>query len=367
MLDQALLEHLGPAGGTVAPPTDVKRCDKCNASDMVLKETQGGKWMVSCTGYPDCKHAVWLNGVTQGRVLPESDAPLCNTCGAHLIELSLPVGMMQPTALSPQGTFVGCLFCSEESRQVFNIRAPRQGGHPAPGAQPIAAAPQGTHDPPHPTTGATSAPHGATSHCHDDDALFMMVNLDDSANSARATRRYSAVAEHPDEGYHAKRQRTTPGISTYQANAAPVDAAVTPDPSIQCFCKQPVDLRTTNAGQNKGRQFYACSEPEHSPNKCGFFAWADAEIGPACHCGTTTFIRTAKSSGTERSRVTDLQVGCFQYSFFSSYFEKVRFSNDSNQIIKIKSKSNNHNQKIKNQQTSTTESKSHFAIDAAVL
>ncbi|XP_068451697.1 endonuclease 8-like 3 isoform X1 [Clinocottus analis] len=64
--------------------------------------------------------------------------------------------------------------------------------------------------------------------------------------------------------------------------------------------RRPAALRTVHKdGENKGRQFYACSLPREA--KCNFFEWADLHF-PFCHHGKRSLMRTVLKLGPNNGR-----------------------------------------------------------------
>ncbi|KAM6953855.1 endonuclease 8-like 3 [Aplochiton taeniatus] len=84
---------------------------------------------------------------------------------------------------------------------------------------------------------------------------------------------------------------------------SPYGSAPTPPlPSTPCCAshRRPAVLRVVHKdGENKGRQFYACSLPKET--QCKFFEWADLHF-PCCNHGKRCIIRTVLKLGPNNGR-----------------------------------------------------------------
>ncbi|TRY89051.1 hypothetical protein DNTS_022168, partial [Danionella cerebrum] len=103
-----------------------------------------------------------------------------------------------------------------------------------------------------------------------------------------------------------KRMKTmngaVPGGNMHHINSSRVPqpssgASVTP---ICTSHQKPCVLRVvTKEGENKGRQFYTCSQPRAT--QCNFFEWADLHF-PLCHHGKRTLMKTVLKLGPNNGR-----------------------------------------------------------------
>ncbi|XP_034399225.1 endonuclease 8-like 3 [Cyclopterus lumpus] len=83
--------------------------------------------------------------------------------------------------------------------------------------------------------------------------------------------------------------------------------------------RRPAALRTVHKdGDNKGRQFYACSLPRET--KCNFFEWADLHF-PLCHHGKRCLMRTVLKLGPNNGR--NFYICCFQKGKQCDFFQWV--------------------------------------------
>ncbi|XP_051505591.1 endonuclease 8-like 3 [Myxocyprinus asiaticus] len=103
-----------------------------------------------------------------------------------------------------------------------------------------------------------------------------------------------------------KRMKTTNGVLFGESmqNISPRDsqsndASLPATPCCKGHCR-PCTLRVvTKEGENKGRQFYACSLSRET--QCNFFEWADLHF-PMCHHGKRTLMKTVLKLGPNNGR-----------------------------------------------------------------
>ncbi|XP_042770380.1 DNA topoisomerase 3-alpha isoform X3 [Panthera leo] len=85
-LDEALSQYFGEGAEVAqqeaiypAMPEPIKKCPQCN-KDMVLKTKKSGGFYLSCTGFPECRSAMWF----PDSVLEASrDGTVCPVCQPH--------------------------------------------------------------------------------------------------------------------------------------------------------------------------------------------------------------------------------------------------------------------------------------------
>ncbi|TNN70846.1 Endonuclease 8-like 3 [Liparis tanakae] len=88
-------------------------------------------------------------------------------------------------------------------------------------------------------------------------------------------------------------------------------------PPLCASHRRPAALRTVHKdGENKGRQFYACSLPRET--KCNFFEWADLHF-PSCHHGKRSLMRAVLKLGPNNGR--HFYVCCFQKGKQCDFFQ----------------------------------------------
>ncbi|XP_026186328.1 endonuclease 8-like 3 isoform X2 [Mastacembelus armatus] len=97
-------------------------------------------------------------------------------------------------------------------------------------------------------------------------------------------------------------QNETPNSGTCKIGTTSRSASISSSPSApRCAShRHPAALRVVHKeGENKGRQFYACSLPRET--KCNFFEWADLHF-PSCHHGKRCLMRTVLKLGPNNGR-----------------------------------------------------------------
>ncbi|XP_069026760.1 endonuclease 8-like 3 [Embiotoca jacksoni] len=97
-------------------------------------------------------------------------------------------------------------------------------------------------------------------------------------------------------------QNGAPNSGTRQTEATSRTGSISSSPSAPCCAshRRPAVLRVVHKeGENKGRQFYACSLPRET--KCNFFEWADLRF-PSCHHGKRCVMRTVLKLGPNNGR-----------------------------------------------------------------
>ncbi|CAK6968307.1 endonuclease 8-like 3 [Scomber scombrus] len=97
-------------------------------------------------------------------------------------------------------------------------------------------------------------------------------------------------------------QNGTPNSGMHKIETTRGSSSLSSSPSAPC-CeshRRPAVLRVVHKeGENKGRQFYACSLPRET--KCNFFEWADLSF-PFCHHGKRCLMRTVLKLGPNNGR-----------------------------------------------------------------
>ena len=97
--------------------TSVTACAACSCM-IVLRQTQTGKWMLGCQGYPTCRNTIWFPGFVLDAKVTNSTCQQCPSKPAQL-DLVVKRGSLPPFYPSSQLTvcFGGCdaeileLFC----------------------------------------------------------------------------------------------------------------------------------------------------------------------------------------------------------------------------------------------------------------
>ncbi|XP_008820178.1 DNA topoisomerase 3-alpha [Nannospalax galili] len=318
-LDEALSQYFGEGAKLIrqeefypAMPEPIRKCPQCN-KDMVLKTKKSGGFYLSCTGFPECRSAVWF----PDSVLEASrDSSVCSTCQpspVYRLKLKFKRGSLPPTMPLE---FVGCIGgCDETLKEIFGLRfslgpprASQLSGHlqasqnlnrmdssqhshsQPPGSRqtgPSKAVVQ-TFLPP--TTAGES--NSVTCNCGQE-AVLLTVRKE-GPNQGRHFYKCSggscnfflwADASHPTGGGPPSSTSRPPGSALGHPPGlgghvgrfgSPSDGG---DSGTSCLCSQPAVTRTVQKdGPNKGRQFHTCAKPREQ--QCGFFQWADENVAP---------------------------------------------------------------------------------------
>uniref|UniRef100_A0A480SG85 DNA topoisomerase n=1 Tax=Sus scrofa TaxID=9823 RepID=A0A480SG85_PIG len=322
-LDEALSQYFG-AGAEVAQPEalypavsePIRKCPQCG-KDMVLKTKKGGGFFLSCTGFPECRSAVWFPNTVLEASRDGSVCPVCQPHPVYRLKLKLKRGSLPPTMPLE---FVGCVGgCDETLREVLDLRFSRgppgpsqpahqpsgylqasqalnrmdsrQHGHPRPPdtrqARPSKAL-AGALPPP----AADEQGNSVTCNCGQE-ALLLTVRKE-GPNQGRQFYKCGsggcsfflwADSSRPAEGAPppsaSRPLGGSLGLPLGSGNppggsGSPGDAS---SGSASCLCSQPAVTRTVQKdGPNKGRQFHTCAKPREQ--QCGFFQWADENVAP---------------------------------------------------------------------------------------
>ncbi|TKS72029.1 Endonuclease 8-like 3 [Collichthys lucidus] len=97
-------------------------------------------------------------------------------------------------------------------------------------------------------------------------------------------------------------QNGTPNSRTHKTDTTSRSSSSSSSPSAPCCAthRRTAVLRVVHKeGENKGRQFYACSLPKET--KCNFFEWADLHF-PFCQHGNRCLMRTVLKIGPNNGR-----------------------------------------------------------------
>ncbi|KAJ8769133.1 hypothetical protein K2173_000908 [Erythroxylum novogranatense] len=200
----------------------VRLCGLCQESNMVLKRSRDGNFMVGCLGFPQCRNAVWLPGAVLEATVTNN---VCNSCTpgpVYLIQfkfrqIEIPPGFSV--------NHLGCIGgCDETIRQLIDIcgtgsRTQARGRVPS-------------------TTPSSNSRPSACTYCHQ--TGHASASCPSQLSASRLSR---SQARNQQDG----------------------------ESSMSCnTCGTPCVLRTANTENNRGRKFYSC--PSQS---CNFFIWED--------------------------------------------------------------------------------------------
>ncbi|KAL3591505.1 hypothetical protein D5086_010145 [Populus alba] len=191
---------------------NVRPCGLCQEANMVLKKNRDGNFMVGCSGFPQCRNAVWLPGPVLEATITNN---ICNSC-------------------TP-----GCIGgCDETLRQLIEICG--TGSRVQARGRP-------------PTTTPSNGPPTTT------------PSNPQRSNSRQAPCIYCYQTGHASTDCPS-RISATRHVQSHGMNQQNGES------SIPCStCGTPCVLRTANTANNRGRKFYSCSS-----QACNFFVWEDS-------------------------------------------------------------------------------------------
>ncbi|KAK7827395.1 hypothetical protein U0070_026601 [Myodes glareolus] len=318
-LDEALSQYLGE--GTEldhqeelypAMPEPVRKCPQCN-KDMVLKTKKSGGFYLSCTGFPECRSAVWFPDSVLEASRDSSVCPICQPPPVYRLKLKFKRGSLPPTMPLE---FVGCIGgCDETLKEIFGLRfsqAPTRATQPSGHlqasqvtnrmdssqhslSQPLV----NRHTGPSKAMAQTFLPSNAAGEsnsvtCNCGQEALLLTVRKQGPNQGRQFYKCSgggcnfflwADSSHPTGGGPPTSASRLPGNSVgwLSASDSNMDGFGSHDSdsdgNTSCLCGQPVVTRTVQKdGPNKGRQFHTCAKPREQ--QCGFFQWVDENVAP---------------------------------------------------------------------------------------
>ncbi|XP_072794626.1 DNA topoisomerase 3-alpha isoform X5 [Vicugna pacos] len=330
-LDEALSQYFGEAAAAAqqealypAVPEPVRKCPQCG-KDMVLKTRRGGGFYLSCTGFPECRSAVWFPDTVLEASRDGSTCPVCQPQPVYRLKLKFKRGSLPPTMPLE---FVGCVGgCDETLREVLDLRfsrGPPRASQPArqppgylqasqaldrtDGNQPSHPQPPGTRParPSRPLAGALPSPaaggdsNSVTCNCGQE-ALLLTVRKE-GPNQGRQFYKCGsggcsfflwADSGRPDAG-------GPPSLAPrpWGGPGNPPGTLGDSGGGTSCLCSQPAVTRTVQKdGPNRGRQFHTCAKPREQ--QCGFFQWVDENVAPGTLGGPTWSGGGGRTQGPE--------------------------------------------------------------------
>ncbi|XP_032697180.1 DNA topoisomerase 3-alpha isoform X2 [Lontra canadensis] len=311
-LDEALAQYFGE-GAEVAQeeaiypsmPEPIKKCPQCN-KDMVLKTKKNGGFYLSCTGFPECRSAVWFPDSVLEASRDASVCPVCQPHPVYRLKLKFKRGSLPPTMPLE---FVGCIGgCDETLREILDLRfsrGPPRASQPASQPSNYLQASQSLNRmdsapwmPPPPATAAGGS-NSVTCNCGQE-AVLLTVRKE-GPNQGRQFYKCNgggcsfflwADSSPPEAGGPPSAASRPPGGSLGRPPATEDRRGWSGRPgddggggggggggSMSCLCSQPAVTRTVQKdGPNKGRQFHTCAKPREQ--QCGFFQWVDENVAP---------------------------------------------------------------------------------------
>ncbi|XP_075848428.1 DNA topoisomerase 3-alpha isoform X1 [Microtus pennsylvanicus] len=318
-LDEALSQYLGEGTEVAqqeelypAMPEPVRKCPQCN-KDMVLKTKKSGGFYLSCTGFPECRSAVWFPDSVLEASRDSSVCPICQPSPVYRLKLKFKRGSLPPTMPLE---FVGCIGgCDETLKEIFGLRfsrAPTRATQPSghlQASQVTNRMDSSQHNLSQPLVNRHTGPSKAMAQtflpptaagesnsvtCNCGQEAVLLTVRKQGPNQGRQFYKCSgggcnfflwADSSHPTGGGPPTSASRLPGNSVGWPSASDSNMdgfgslGSDSDGSTSCLCGQPVVTRTVQKdGPNKGRQFHTCAKPREQ--QCGFFQWVDENVAP---------------------------------------------------------------------------------------
>ncbi|TYH42488.1 hypothetical protein ES332_D11G066800v1 [Gossypium tomentosum] len=251
-------------GDNYAAGEVVRQCDLCQESSMVLKKNRDGNFMVGCSGFPQCRNAIWLPGSILEAAVTSNICSSCNPGPVYLIQfkfrqIEIPPGF--------NANHLGCIGgCDDTLRQLIEICG----------------------------TGSRMSARGRGP-------------TTTSSNGQRSSNRHNGCVHCQQTGHSSN---DCPSQFSRSRNSQSHTHSENGDPSVSCStCEMPCVLRTANTANNRGRKFYSCPSQE-----CNFFIWEDGVSNgndgrsiPSTNCSASNSGRRGGrgQSGRNRSHAAD--------------------------------------------------------------
>ncbi|XP_040486068.1 DNA topoisomerase 3-alpha isoform X1 [Ursus maritimus] len=307
-LDEALAQYFGE-GTEVAQqeaiypsmPEPIRKCPQCN-KDMVLKTKKNGGFYLSCTGFPECRSAMWFPDSVLEASRDGSVCPVCQPHPVYRLKFKFKRGSLPPTMPLE---FVGCVGgCDETLREILDLRfsrGPPRASQPASQPSNYLQASQSLNRmdsaprmlPPPAVMGGSNS---VTCNCGQE-ALLLTVRKE-GPNQGRQFYKCggggcsfflwadSSLPEAAGPPCSASRPTGSslgrpPAMGDrWGGSSRPgEDGGGGGGGGMSCLCSQPAVTRTVQKdGPNKGRQFHTCAKPREQ--QCGFFQWVDENVAP---------------------------------------------------------------------------------------
>ncbi|CAH8590611.1 unnamed protein product [Schistosoma intercalatum] len=272
-----------------------------NPGSNEVNQTSNGGWFLSCSGYPNCRYAIWFpDSVIHVRVLSESNENTCNRCINFIPSSSVRSSndQLRPSKLGlrfrrnfylPNGYFqdddtkeyITCIFCDEDICRTLGIHIRLVNNSSISSQTTVSNEFNANRDPLiSQTCRLFYRCSGVAGNSCD---FFLWKSQTSSITIAQSSPLYSSTfvplrniidpcsrLENVSENANCVSSRTS-GLGSSDSNS----------PCVICRCGEPAKLLVVNKqSSNKGRHFYAC--PNSRPNidggpasGCNFFQWAD--------------------------------------------------------------------------------------------
>ncbi|XP_078164246.1 topoisomerase 3alpha isoform X2 [Carex rostrata] len=219
-----------PQGGDVNQGAAVRPCGACRESDMALRRTPNGAFMVGCMRYPLCRNVVWLPGSISEVSVTTNICPTCTPGPVSMIQFKFRRLEIPPNYdVDHLGCIGGCDTILRELTEICG-RGPRNDVGAGRGQ------------------GATETPRSTTSGTHS--RLLSCTNCNQTGHS---------FDDCPSRFVDPRAPQSTSRNNGRYSDQLPCRQ-----------CGGPCVQRTANTENNRGRKFYKCQSED-----CGFFIWED--------------------------------------------------------------------------------------------
>lgn len=268
----------------------VRLCPLCQQNTMILRKKPDGKFMVGCSGYPNCRNVVWLPGPAIEASVTNQPCISCGPGQVLKIYLKFRRGEIPPNF---DVEHTGCVGCDRVIKELIEICG--TGPRPTPGGT---GPPTGQSSRPgipraFPNTFGNGNAAGGSGYMSGNSNGF-------GNNSSFVTGREASQRNCTNCGqsghYNMDCPRNQQGrVSNRNQDRRRNDPSVPPASGregVRCDCGKPCKLLTANTEANRGRRFHRCPTGE-----CEFFQWEDAS---AVHPPAPDPVPTQRGQGRAR-------------------------------------------------------------------
>ncbi|OQR81470.1 DNA topoisomerase [Thraustotheca clavata] len=260
----------------------VQYCLQCASNCMKLRKTKTAKYVVSCTDFPNCKESIWLPAAIAYASVTANPCPTCSTPTQTInraklrFQNNLLPPDLQVRVLDYGANFETCVFCDNI------VQSLAQGSIQL---KPVV-----------PSQAARSMNSSDLQSSYQRVAQALPSNTDYAASITGEKKRKTTKRQ------QAKNNATDSSISARPALQMEYNGQQSTGNAPTCKHQQPCVSRVVSKnGENKGREFWACSLPQ--AESCGFFEWKDntssstrPKSNVMCLCGEPAIELTSKSA-----------------------------------------------------------------------
>ncbi|XP_033096293.1 DNA topoisomerase 3-alpha-like [Anneissia japonica] len=264
----------------------VRKCPQCG-EHMIIKTRKDGGYMLSCTGYPDCKAVVFLPASVLSVELQDEDCTRCRPDPVKLIKFEFRRGSVPP---SMSMEYVSCLGgCDQDLVEALNLNMSyiKQAFIPT-GVATVARLPArgGTTTTRLPVRGAATGRRGRGS--NNNNSTFG----NDSGISSWSSNNSGQRSISSFSGFASAVPASFSSSSSFSSRQPLVPIPSQNEESggnqVVCNCgNNAIILTVRKAGPNTGREFYKCQS-----GTCDFFLWAETNGQPSTSAGSSSHLST---------------------------------------------------------------------------